>query len=382
MTRHILSVSSGRADVGVLAPVWRALAARDDIKLCVFLTGMHMAADAPPLTGLPENVALVRGGADLGGNTGNEAAIAMAEIGRASADAIGTLTPDMMLVIGDRLDMLPTVVSALPFNLPIAHLHGGEVTEGAIDDRVRHCVSKLAHLHAVSSEGARARLLAMGEEDRRIRVTGAPGLDTLCEAEEIDRAAFCAEVGLSPEPPFRLVTVHPETNSADPFAALNATIAALDARPGAALMTAANSDPGGAEINRRLAEFAAARPSVHLVDTLGSRLYPNALRHAALMIGNSSSGVIEAGLLGLPVINVGDRQKGRERGENVDDVGHDPADVIAALDRLGPDPARISCGSPYGDGRAAPRVADLLADTALSPDLLLKAAPVGRGLAA
>lgn len=382
MTLRILSVSSGRADIGILAPVWRALAARDDAALSVFLTGMHLAPDAPSVDDLPDGVTLRRGGADLGGGAGAAAGDAMAEIGRAAAQAIADLAPDLVLVVGDRLDMLPAATATLPFNLPLAHLHGGEVTEGAIDDRLRHALTKLAHIHCVSSEGARARLLAMGEEDWRIRVTGAPGLDTLRGAPAMDRAAFCAELGLPPDDPFRLVTVHPETNAADPLAPLDAVLAALDAVPGPALVTAPNSDPGGAEARRRLDAFAADRSWVRRVDTLGGRLYPNALRHAAVMLGNSSSGVIEAGLFGLPVIDVGNRQRGRERGANVVQAPNDAAAVTTALRDLGPTPARRARATPYGDGKAAPRVAAALAELAATPDLKRKAPPAAAGMAA
>ncbi len=375
MSLHVLSVSSGRADVGILTPVWQAVARRADMRLSVFLTGMHMADGAPEIAGLPPDITLRRGGRDLGGSAGADAAAAMAEIARAAGDLYDTLSPDLVLVIGDRLDMLPAATASLPFNLPLAHLHGGEVTEGAIDDRVRHVLTKMAHIHCASSAGARKRLLALGEEDWRIRVTGAPGLDTLLAAPEIDRSTFCAELGLPADEPFRLVTVHPETNAPDPLAPLDAVLDALDSLPAPTLITAPNSDPGGAEAKARIDRFAADRPWLHLVDTLGGRLYPNALRHAALMLGNSSSGVIEAGLFGLPVIDVGDRQKGRERGANVTPVASHPAAVLETLRRVGPSPSRFAPGTPYGDGRSGSRIAEALAELAAMPALMRKAAP-------
>lgn len=375
MTR-ILSVSSGRADTGILSPVWHALAARSDVELHILLTGMHMATTAAPVENLPSAAKVHRGGADLGGTTGASASRAMGEIAQAAGALIAATDPTAMLVIGDRLDMLPAATATLPFNLPLVHLHGGEVTEGAVDDRVRHALSKLAHLHCVSSDDARRRLLAMGEQDWRIAVTGAPGLDTLLAAPGIDAEEFAHEVGLGSADPFRLVTVHPETNAADPLAATDAVLAALAARPGPTLFTAPNSDPGGTEARRRIEAFCAADRRCRFVETLGLRRYAAALRHAGLMLGNSSSGIIEAGLFGLPAINVGNRQGGRLRGTNVIDIPASAGDVIAALDRLGPQPARHPAGTPYGDGASGPRVAAVLTGLPPRDRLLIKGDPL------
>jgi UDP-hydrolysing UDP-N-acetyl-D-glucosamine 2-epimerase len=361
---RILSVSSSRADIGALAPVWRALAAISNVDLHVFLTGMHRVDDSMARAALPEGVTLHSGGADLGGASPAKAATAMARIETDTGALLADIRPDIVLVMGDRLDMFPAAAATLPFNLPLAHLHGGEVTEGAIDDRIRHAITKLAHIHCVSTQGARARLLAMGEDDARIHVTGAPGLDTLKAAPTLSADAFAVEAGLKgiegDLAALRLVTVHPETNAADALAPLTALLSALEARPAPTLFTAPNSDPGGAEMRRRIEAFVARHPWARFRDTLGMRLYANALRHAAVMVGNSSSGIIEAGLFGLPVINVGDRQKGRERGANVTDVAGEALAVGLALDRLGARPARLAPCSPYGDGNAGPRVAEAI----------------------
>lgn len=374
---RVVSVSSSRADVGVVAPVWAALGPRAELHL--FLTGMHLEAAAPPVEGVPPGANVHRGGADLGGAGGAQAAAAMSAIAAAAGTLYARVVPDAVLVIGDRLDMLPAATASLPFNLPLVHLHGGEVTEGAVDDRVRHALTKLAHIHCVSSEGARRRLVAMGEEAGRIVVTGAPGLDTLRAAPELSVEDFACEAGLigidGDLRALRLVTVHPETNSTEPLAPLGAVLAALDARPAPTLFTAPNSDPGGDEARGRVEAFVAARGWARQNRNLGSRLYPNALRHAALMLGNSSSGIIEAGLFGLPVINVGARQRGRERGANVVDVPSRADAVISALDRLGPMPLRAAPGSPYGAGGAGPKVADVILSLPPRATLLAKPAP-------
>ncbi len=357
---RVLSVSSGRADVGILTPVWQALADRQGVSLHLFFTGMHRAEAAPPVVGIPDAAVVHDGGDDLGGQEPGQAAEAMALITRAAANLYAAVEPNVLLLIGDRLDMLPAAVASLPFNTPIMHLHGGEITEGAVDDRIRHAITKLAHLHCVSSQGSRRRLLAMGEEDQRITVTGAPGLDTLKNAEQISAGDLAAGLSMPTTEGLRLVTVHPETNAANPRAPLDAILPALEACPQPTFFTASNSDPGGREMKARIAAFVAAHDWAHYRDTLEPRLYANTLRHAALMLGNSSSGIIEAGLFGLPAVNVGNRQAGRERGDNVIDLPNEADAIIATLDRLGPEPARSDPGTPYGDGDAAPKVADAL----------------------
>ena len=359
---RLLSVSSSRADVGILMPVWQALASKASEELHLFLTGMHQADDAPSVEGLPDSVAVHCGGADLGGAKAHAAAGAMGAIAAAAGDVIATVRPDAILVVGDRLDMLPAATASLPFNVPLAHLHGGEVTEGAVDNQIRHALSKLAHWHCVATEGARERLIAMGEEADRITVTGAPGLDTLLASATVPKAEFMQRVGLPGSSSFRLVTVHTETNSVDAQAPVEAVLEALAERPNPTLFTAPNSDPGGLAVRQRIEQFCNAHDWAAFVDTLGVALYPSALRHAAIMVGNSSSGVIEAGLFGLPAVNVGDRQKGRERSANVIDVPNEAARVVAALDRLGSCPIRGPALSAYGDGAAGPRVADAFAE--------------------
>ena len=354
---RVLSVSSGRADVGILAPVWRALAGRADVELHVMLTGAHVSDDSAARAVLPRGATGHTEGADMGGRDGLAASEAMARIADAAGRLGARIAPDRALVMGDRLDMMPAAMGLVPLNVPLVHLHGGELTYGAADDRARHAITKLSHLHCTATVEAAERIARMGEEAWRIRVTGAPGLDSLVGASVMDRAAFAEKLGLKTTEGLRLVTVHPETNAADPLAALDATLAALEATPGPSLITAPNADPGGAEARRRIDAFVARQDLAVFRDTLGTTLYANALRHAAVMVGNSSSGVIEAGLFGLPVINVGERQGGRQRGANVRDCAANADKVIRALRVL---PERFPCVTPYGDGHAAPRVAEVM----------------------
>lgn len=359
---RIVSITSSRADVGILRPVWKALSERG-CDLHVIATGMHRAPGAAPVDCGGIGVELHSCGQDIGGRADAAAARAVGEIASECGALYARLQPDGILVMGDRLDMLPAAVAALPFNIPLAHLHGGEVTEGAVDDRARHAMTVLAGLHLVSCPSAAAKVRSLGADESRTVITGAPGLDTLREAEQLSRAEFLSATGLEriagAQDAFILATVHPETNSPDPQAPMAAVLNVLSELKCPVLFTAPNSDPGGADMRQTLNKWLAQNPFAHFVDTLGSRLYPNALRHAVAMLGNSSSGVIEAGIFGLPVVDVGDRQKGRERGENVINVASRAEDAGRALAQA-MSMGRYKPGSPYGTGQSAARVAEAL----------------------
>ena len=356
----VLSASTSRADVGILRPVWTALAALKNVELHVFLTGAHLAPGAPKVA-IPEGCRRHMGGADLGGSDADSAGHAMAEIAAEAARLCSRLRPDIVIVIGDRLDMLPVATGSLAFNIPLVHLHGGELSLGAIDDRNRHALTKLSHLHCAATASAATRICRMGEEPWRVRVTGAPGLDTLLAAEPLSEGAFAAALSLPSLDGFRLVTVHSETNAADPTAIIHPILAALDKVPAPTIFTASNADPGGKVIDDLVRDFAAAREWAVYRDTLGMELYPSALRHAAVMVGNSSSGIIEAALFDLPVINVGSRQAGRDSGANVTHCAADTDAIRALLDCAGASRHRPKVHSLYGDGHAAPRIANFIA---------------------
>lgn len=357
---RVLSVSSSRADVGILQPVWAALIESGQVDLHVFFTGMHMASEAVDQTGsVPVEATVHRGGSDLGGTDGILAAEAMAHIGSAAAKVLGATNPDVLVVVGDRLDMVPTAMAALPMGVPIVHLHGGEITEGAMDDCVRRALSQISDRHCVAHEEARRNLVSMGIDNTKIMVTGAPGLDTLRSAATIDAVEFARTFGLPVGEPFRLVTVHPETKAADPLAALKAVLKALAARPGPVLFTAPNSDPGGVEARERILDFCSRWDGAIFVETLGA-LYPSALRNASIMLGNSSSGIIEAGLFGLPVLDIGERQTGRIYGQNVLRIPAISDQIVRTLDRLGSSPNRHPIGTPYGNGTASAKVTSII----------------------
>lgn len=374
MTR-VLSASSNRADLSILAPVWAALAEHPDVELHLLLTGQHATQTDLATTAVPDKANVHYGGADPSGTTPNAAAQAMASITGHAAKVFTTMPPDVVLVIGDRIDMFPVAAATVPFNLPLVHLHGGELSYGALDDRLRHAISKLAHLHCVSCRSAAENLIRMGEPPERIHVTGAPGLDTLRTAPDLDSLSLKHAIGLEDLTGLRLVTLHPETNGGDSLRLVDETIAALETNPAPTLVTAPNSDPGAADMERVLRAWVERTPWASWRDTLGMARYPAVMRRAAVMVGNSSSGIVEAPFLGLPVINIGTRQAGRLRGRNVLDVPCDRTAIAKALEhhpRQAPQDSVNFQDFLYGDGWAAQRIAAVIAEAPMYPGLLDK----------
>ena len=373
-------VTVSRSDYGHLRPVLEALRRAPDLELLLLVAGMHLAsefgltvrdieADGFPISARVEM---------LGGGDTPEAVAAATGRGVAGfGEAFARLRPDVVVVLGDRFEMLAAAVAALPFALPVAHIHGGEVSEGAMDNQIRHAITKLAHLHFASAEPHARRIAAMGEEPWRIHTVGAPGLDRLATTEPLPRAALARELGLPEAGPWLLVTFHPVTlEYRDTAAHIDELLAALEKTDGFIVITYPNADTAGRLIIERIEEFAGRHPRrCRLAKSLGERLYLSLLRHADLMIGNSSSGLIEAPSFGLPVVNVGSRQRGRLRGANVIDVEPSREDILRGIEAAQALPFRVrarAAANPYGDGHAAPRIVEILRSVPIDVRLVQK----------
>ena len=378
--KRIGVVTVSRSDYGHLRPVLEALRRAPDLELLLLVAGMHLAsefgltvrdieADGFPISARVEM---------LGGGDTPEAVAAATGRGVAGfGEALARLRPDVVVVLGDRFEMLAAAVAALPFALPVAHIHGGEVSEGAMDNQIRHAITKLAHLHFASAEPHARRIAAMGEEPWRIHTVGAPGLDRLATTEPLPRAALARELGLPEAGPWLLVTFHPVTlEYRDTAAHIDELLAALEKTDGFIVITYPNADTAGRLIIERIEEFAGRHPRrCRLAKSLGERLYLSLLRHADLMIGNSSSGLIEAPSFGLPVVNVGSRQRGRLRGANVMDVEPSREDILRGIEAAQALPFRVrarAAANPYGDGHAAPRIVEILRSVPIDVRLVQK----------
>jgi UDP-hydrolysing UDP-N-acetyl-D-glucosamine 2-epimerase len=377
--RAIAVVTVARSDWGHLRPVLGELRVAHDVRLLLFVGGIHLAeafgrtVDAIEAEGWPiaERVEMLEP---------SDAPEAIAtSIGRGVvgfARAYARHRPDLVVVLGDRFEMLSAATAALPFVLPVAHLHGGEVTEGAIDNQIRHAITKCAHLHFVSAEPHARRVAAMGEEPWRIHLVGAPGLDRVRMTPLLSRAELARRLALDADDRWLLVTYHPATlEYRDTGRHVDELLAALEKVDATLVVTYPNADTAGRTVIARLEEFAGRHARVRLARNLGDDVYLSMLRHAHAMVGNSSSGLIEAPSFELPVVNVGARQAGRLRAANVVDVRPERDEILAGLEAALAPGFRAGLrglANPYGDGRAAERIARVLRTVELSPALTRK----------
>jgi GDP/UDP-N,N'-diacetylbacillosamine 2-epimerase (hydrolysing) len=384
MTRlRLLLVTGTRADFGLWLPVLAEASRRSErLDARLLVTAMHLDARFGETVreirqaGVPI-VAEVACTPDGDSRADMAAALGVATSG--IAHVLADERPDWLLLLGDRGEQAAAALVALHLDLPVAHLHGGEVTRGAVDDALRDVISRIAHLHLPATGDAELRLRAMGEEAWRIRVVGAPGLDQLAEKAAGDLDTLRHRHGLGAGA-YLLVAQHPETvGDRDPVTDLAATLDAVGRAGLPALAILSNADAGGrAMVDLLTAAADAGR--IKVVDSLPRDDYVTLLAGAAALVGNSSSGIIEAPFLGVPAVNVGGRQEGRTRGDNELDAAPE-ADAIERAIRAAMDPAfrsRLSRRSPYGDGRAAPRILDALEKTPRDRRLLEKHVGEGR----
>jgi len=297
------------------------------------------------------------------------------------AQAFVELKPEIVVLLGDRFELLAPAISALMLRIPIAHIHGGELSEGAIDDSVRHAITKLASLHFAAAEPYRRRILQMGESPRSVFNFGAPGLDQIYGSALFTRPQLEQELGFRIEGPVALVTYHPVTRDRGSVdAQVNSLVSAIKASPLTAVFTMANADAQGARINTRLEMMCQQNPErFKWVPHLGHHRYLSCLKHFSVMVGNSSSGLTEAPSFRLPVVNIGDRQQGRLRAANVIDVACSRTAVLKGIQRAISPRFRASLRgmrNPYDrfhDGRTSERIKDVLKHVCLSESLLKKA---------
>ena len=376
--RTIAVVTTSRADYGIYRPVLRAIAAEPTLSLRLLVSGSHLS----PRFGMTVREIEADGWTPddlvpLALDSDTPKAIAQAMAGSTSgfAGAFERSRPDILVVLGDRFEMFGAALAALPFRIPVAHLHGGELTEGAIDDALRHSMTKLSHLHFVATEEYGRRVVRMGEEAWRVTVAGAPSLDELASVPRLTEAELKEQFNLVITPATLLVTFHAATLELDPGVQAAEVMAALAAVARPVVFTMPNADTGGCAIRERIEVFVRTHPAAQAVENLGTRAYFTVMERCAAMVGNSSSGLIEAPSFGLPVVNIGLRQRGRARGANVLDVPCE-RDAIGEGIRRATNPAfRLAIqglSNPYGDGHAAPRIVARLRDVGLSERLLMK----------
>lgn len=378
--RTIGVVTVGRSDYGLYLHALRLIHDDPGLELRLVVAGTHLSpAHGETVRAITADGFEIAARVDTLPDSDTPRAIAEAS-GRATAGfarALDELAPDILLLLGDRFEMHAAGVAAVPFLVPIAHVHGGESTQGAIDESFRHSLTKLAHLHFPALDKYARRIVRMGEEPWRVTVAGAPGLDSLLAVELLDDDSLAREHGVRLRGPTLLVTFHPVTlEYSDAGAQVGELAAALDESGLDAVLTFPNVDTGSSAVLTALRALAAKHPErFTLVANLGTRAYATLLRRAVAMVGNSSSGIIEAPSFGQPVVNVGTRQQGRVRAANVVDVGNRREEIAAGIERAASPAFRATLAeleNPYGDGRASERIVARLRDVELGPRLLEK----------
>lgn len=368
-TRIIGVFTATRAEYGLLKPVLAAMDRSTRLQPALIVAGAHLSGRHGATLAEIEadgREAAARVPAPMAGDDGGSVARDMAATLEGAARAYAALGLDAILMLGDRTEVLAAAAAAVPLNLPVLHMEGGHRTAGAIDDSIRHAVTKLAALHFTAAEPYRRRLLQMGEHPDRAFTVGSTGVDNLFAFGRATPETASALTGLDLPSGFVLATFHPETLGDLPAPAqIEAFLRGLEAVGDRTLLiTRPNADAGADAIRNALDVFAAARPGrVHVVESLGARGYAAALTACDLVIGNSSSGVIEAPAAGAPCVNVGERQAGRLRSPGVIDCDLEPNAIAAAIARaLSPEFQALSRNQPadFGDGRAGERIVGIL----------------------
>lgn len=385
--KKISVVTATRAEYGILKPLIRRLLACDQWETQVIVTGTHLEAafgntvqeiegdDVPIYRRIPilntENAA-------SGVDDAYAVTLAMAAALRGFGAYFREEQPDLLIILGDRTEMLAIAAAAMNAQIPIAHLHGGELTQGAVDDCVRHALTKMSYLHFASADVYRERIIQMGEDPSRVYNVGALGVENIMNEKLMTPQELAASVDFPADQPYAVVTFHPVTLEQGTCPQQEAAVRqmhelldAMRARPDLFfLITKANSDAGGRQINELLEGETADEPNMKLVASLGMKRYLSAVKHAQFVLGNSSSGIIEAPALGVPTVNIGDRQQGRIMAKSV--IGCEPerSAMIAAMDqalRLSEQirvdrqlRERLRVENPYGDGHTSEKIMAVL----------------------
>ena len=377
--RSLAVVTVGRSDYGLYLPLLLAIQQHDGLNVRLLVSGTHLSpefgltvhqieADGFPVADRIEMLL------SSDSPPGIARSIGLGVIG--FAQSFAAHRPDVLVVLGDRFEMYAACVAALPFNVPVAHIHGGEATFGAMDESLRHSMTKLSHIHFVATDAYRQRVEQLGEEPWRITVCGALSLDSLATVTLLDRGTLEAKLELQLDPAPLLVTFHPATLEFEK--AGNHVVELLAALEGVGrpiVFTGVNADTGGRVARELIAKFVANHRSTRFIENLGLQAYFSAMSVAAAMVGNSSSGIIEAPSFELPVVNIGSRQMGRLKAANVIDVGYRREEIAAGMAQaLNPGfRARLkNLKNPYYSGGAAARIVERLANETLDSRLLMK----------
>ena len=379
MKRKIAVVTSSRAEYGHLYWLLRDLSNDETFDLKLLVMGAHLSPEFGTTVQEIRNDGFAIE-AEIECLLSSDSDVGMAKtIGLATlgcADVLAKIRPDVLLLIADRYEMLAPASVAVALRIPIAHIEGGEVSQGAIDDAVRNALTKLSHIHFACTQMARRRVIAMGEEEWRVHFTGSPGLDALRRRPLMSREKLEEMLGCGLGDPPVVVAYHPVTLLEDTTAEFEHLLQALKGVSQQLIFVYPNADAGSRLLVARSREFAEVRGNARVFVNLDHHTFLSLLAFSSAMVGNSSSGIMESTSLNLPTVNIGIRQQGREHADNVLDASAD-ADDLARKMRIALSPEfreRVrGVSNPYGDGDASERILKVLRGVQLGPSLLMKA---------
>lgn len=354
--KKIAVVTATRAEYGILRPLICRLQKDTEFELQLIVTGMHLSEKYgnTQVEIEKDKIPVFRKIPILeDGNSAYDVSVTMANALCRIAGYFRDEKPDMVIVLGDRTEILGICAAAMNEGIPIAHLHGGELTEGAVDDCIRHAVTKMSYLHFTASETYRNRVIQLGESPDRVFNVGALGVENILHTQLFSYEDMCREIGIPNDQKYVVVTFHPVTQ--EPGEEQHQTqelIAAMREKAGYFyLITKANADAGGQRVNELLEDFSEKVPNAKLVSSLGMVRYLSALKYSEFALGNSSSGIIEAPALGIPTVNIGERQRGRLMADTIVQCEPEKEQILEAMDEAAVMPHKVS--TLYGDGETS-----------------------------
>lgn len=360
MRRKICVVTGTRAEYGLLYWLMKEIQEDDELELQLVVTGAHLSPEfGLTYKQIEEDGFVIDEKVEMllssDTSSGIAKSVGLATIG--FADALERLNPDLLVILGDRFEMLAAAQTALVSRLPIAHLHGGELTYGAYDDALRHSITKMATWHFTSTDSHRNRVIQLGESPERVWNVGALGIENILKISLLTKEELYLSLSIHNDRKYILITYHPETNGQTD--GIYSLLSALDNYPDFNLIfTKANADNGGRLINEVIAKYVSEHNKAYLFDSLGQLRYLSAAKHAEVVVGNSSSGLIEVPYLGTPTVNCGDRQAGREYPESVLQARLDGQIIHDQIEKA------LVYKEPYnqifGDGEVASKIVTIL----------------------
>ncbi|WP_027624880.1 UDP-N-acetylglucosamine 2-epimerase [Clostridium lundense] len=378
--RKILVVTGTRAEYGLLYWTMKAIEEDKDLELQLIATGNHLVPEyGLTIEQIKKDGFNIDEEIDMMISSNNKSAvlksmgIEMIQL----ASAFDRLKPDILLILGDRYETFVAATCAMMMNIPIAHMNGGESTEGLIDEQIRHAITKMAHIHLAGAEYYKERIIKMGEESWRVHNVGQSGVESIKRINFMSKEELEKQLNIKFNREVFLVTYHPVTLDLDNTEyQIDQLIKALKKYDAQIIFTYPNADFGSKIIIDKIKKYESLNENVNIIYSLGQLKYLSLLKYSDIIIGNSSSGIIEAPVFNIPVVNIGDRQKGRIRNKNIIDCGYNENDIIKAIDiALNDNSFRSQLNyieNVYGDGNTSKRIVHILKDVYINKNLINK----------